>query len=126
MLEGSHVVVERIRGGDFCVGRWGSSWGSEGVRGSLSVLVRLTAGLMVGVVLVSSMLSLSFVVLELVVISATVEAIVVMSESVSGSRGYSGVGGAVWWLGGTGLSAVLSGNCWAIRKQLQFSLMVWH
>ena len=36
------------------------------------------------------------------------------------------VGGAVWWLGGSGFSAVLSGNCWAVPKQLQLSLMIWH
>ena len=96
------------------------------MRGSLSVLVRSTVGLVVGVVSVSSVLSLSFVVLGLVVISAAVEAIVVMSESVAGARGDSGVGGAVWWLGGSGLAEIWSGNCWAIHKQLQFSLMVWH
>ena len=72
------------------------------------------------------MLSLSFAVLGLVVISATVEVIVVMSESGAKAQGDSGVSGAVWWLGGAGLSAVLSGNCWTIHKQVQFSLMVWH
>ena len=72
------------------------------------------------------MFSLSFVVLGLVVISTAVEAIVVMSESVAGTWGDSVVGGAMWWLGGTGLSAVLSGNCWAVPEQLKFSLMVWH
>ena len=110
--EGASVAV----GGFACSG---------GVRGSLAVLVRSAIGLVVRVVSVSRVLSLSFAVLGLVVMSAAVEAIVVMSESVAGVRGDSVVGGAVWWLGGAGLSVVLSGNCWAIHKQVQFSLMVW-
>ena len=46
--------------------------GSVRVRGSLSVSARSTVGLMVGVVLVSGVLLLSFVVPGLVVISAAV------------------------------------------------------
>ena len=69
------------------------------VRGSLSVLVRSTVGLVVGVLFVS-------VVSGLVVMSVAVEVIVVMSESISGPLGGSWVGCAVWWLGGTGLAVM--------------------
>ena len=115
------------------LGEWTTSWGvggaaegSVGVCGTLSVLVRSTVGLMVGVVLVSGVLLLSFVVPGLVVIAAVVEAIVVMPESVSGPRGDNRVGCAVWWLGGTGLTVMWSGNCWAVHRQVQSSMMVWH
>ena len=69
------------------------------LRGSLSALVRSTVGLVVGVVFVS-------VVSGLVVMSAVVEVIVVMSESISGPLGDSWVGCAVWRLGGTGLAVM--------------------
>ena len=122
LLEGLHVLVKRIGEGTFALGVGGAAEGSVGVRGSLSVLVRSTVGLMVGVVLVSGVLLLSFVVPGLVIISAAVEAIVVMSES----RGGSGMGCALWWLSGTGLAVMWSGKCWAIHKQAQSSLMVWN
>ena len=100
--------------------------GSSSVCRSLVVFVGSAVGLMMRVGSVSRVLSLSFAVLGLVVISATVKVIVVMSESGAGAQGDSGVGGAVWWLGETGLAVVWSGKCWGIHKQLQFSLMVWH
>ena len=84
----------------------GVACGSGGVCRSLAVLVGSAVGLMVRVVSVSRVLSLSFAVLALVVISAAVEAIVVMSESSARAQGDSGVGGAMWWLGGAGLSVV--------------------
>ena len=60
--------------------------------GSLSMLVMSTVGLAVGVVLVS-------VVSGLVVMSAAVEVIVVMSESIVVPLGDSWVGCAVgWWV----------------------------
>ena len=59
--------------GTSALGVGGVAGGLGGVRGSLSVLVRSTVGLMVGVVSVSGVLSLLFVVLGLVVISAAVE-----------------------------------------------------
>ena len=69
--------------------------GSGGVCRSLVVLAGSAVGLMVRVVSVSRVLSLSFAVLGLVVMSAAVEAIVVMSESSARAQGDSGVGGAV-------------------------------
>ena len=57
----------------------GGACGSGGLCGSLSVVVRSAIGLMVRVVSVSRVLSLSFAVLGLVVMSAAVEVIVVMS-----------------------------------------------
>ena len=65
----------------------GGAAGISGVHGSLSVVVRSTIGLMVEFVLVSGVLLLSIVVSRLSFMSAAVEAIVVMSESVSRSRG---------------------------------------
>ena len=89
----------------------GAACGSGGLSGS-------AVGLMLRVVSVSCILSLSFAVLGLGVTSAAVEAMVVMS----------GDGGVevTWSLGGAGLSGGLSGSCWAIHRQMQFSLMVWH
>ena len=92
--------------GTSALGVGGAAEGSVGVCGSLSVLVRSTVGLMVGFVLVSGVLLLSFVVPGLVVILAAVEAIVVMFESVSEPWGDIGVGCTVWWLGGTGLAVI--------------------
>ena len=92
----------------------------EGVAvcGSLSMLVMSTVGLAVGVVLVS-------VVSGLVVMSAAVEVIVVMSESIVVPLGDSWVGCAVMGLGGTVLAVMWGGRCWAVHKQAQSSLMVW-
>ena len=83
------------------------------------MLVMSTAGLAVGVVLVS-------VVSGLVVMLAAVEVIVVMSESIAVPLGDSWVGCVVWGLGGTGLAVMWGGRCWAVHKQAQSSLMVWH
>ena len=114
-------------------GEWSASGGVggatevSGVHGSLSVVVRSTIGLMVEFVLVSGVLLLSVVVSGLSFMLAAMEAIVVMSESVSGSRGGgSGVACAGWWLGGNVLAVLWGGTCWAVRKQAQSSLMVWH
>ena len=73
----------------------GIAGGSCGVCRSLAGLGGSAVGLMVRVVSVSRVLSLSFAVLGLVVMSAAVEAIVVMSESSARAQGDSGVGGAV-------------------------------
>ena len=93
----------------------------EGVAvcGSLSMLVMSTVGLAVGVVLVS-------VVSGLVVMSAAVGVIVVVSESIVVPLGDSWVGCAVMGLGGTRLAVMWGGRCWAVHKQAQSSLMVWH
>ena len=115
-------------------GEWSASGGVggatevSGVYGSLSVVVRSMIGLMVEFVLVSGVLFLSVVMPGLSFMSAAVEAIVVMSESVSGSQGGrgSGMGCAGWWLGGTVLAVLWGGTCWAVHKQAQSSLMVWH
>ena len=88
-------------------GEWSASGGAggaaevSGVHGSLSVIVRSTIWLRVGFVLVSGILLLSVVVPGLSFMSAAVEAIVVMSESVSGSRG-----GGQW----DGLCLVVAGR----------------
>ena len=74
-------------------------------------------GLAVGVLLVS-------VVSGLVVMSAAVEVIVVVSESIVVPLGDSWVGCAVMGLGGTGLAVMWGGRCWAVHKQAQSSLMV--
>ena len=66
------------------------------------------------------------VVSGLVVMSAAVEVIVVVSESIVVPLGDSWVGCAVMGLGGTGLSVMWGGRCWAVHKQAQSSLMVWH
>ena len=58
--------------GTSALGVGGAAKGSVGVRAPLSVFVRSTVGLMVGVVLVSGVLLLSFVVPGLVVITAAV------------------------------------------------------
>ena len=88
----------------------------EGVAvcGSLSMLVMSTVGLVVGVVLVS-------VVSGLVVMSVAVEGMVVLSEFIVEPLGDSWVGCAVM-----GLALVWGGGCWAVHKQAQFSLVVWH
>ena len=93
----------------------------EGVAvcGSLSMLVMSTVGLVVGVVLVS-------VVSGLVVMSVAVEGMVVLSESIVKPLVDSWVGCAVMGLGGAGLALMWGGGCWAVHKQAQFSLMVWH
>ena len=93
----------------------------EGVAvcGSLSMLVMSTVGLAVGVLLVS-------VVSGLVVMSAAVEVIVVMSESIAVPPGDSWVGCAVRGLGGAGLAVMWGIRCWAVHRQAQSSLMVWH
>ena len=87
--------------------------------GSLSMLVMSAVGLVVGVVLVS-------VVSGLVVMSVAVEVMVVVSESIVVPLGDSWVGCAVMGLGGTGLAVMWGGGCWAVHKQAQSSLMVWH
>ena len=87
--------------------------------GSLSMLVMSTVGLVVGVVLVS-------VVSGLVVMSVAVEGMVVVSESIVVPLGNSWVGFAVMGLGGARLALMWGGGCWAVHKQAQSSLMVWH
>ena len=87
--------------------------------GSLSMLVMSAVGLVVGVVLVS-------VVSGLVVMSVAVEVMVVVSESIVVPLGDSWVGCAVVGLGGAGLALMWGGGCWAVHKQAQSSLMVWH
>ena len=89
------------------------------VCGSLSMLVMSTVGLAVGVVLVS-------VESGLVVMSVAVEVMVVVSESIVVLLGDSWVGCAVMRLGGAGLALMWGGGCWAVHKQAQSSLMVWH
>ena len=87
--------------------------------GSLSMLVMSAVGLAVGVVLVS-------VVSGLVVMSVAVEVMVVVSESIVVPLGVSWVVCAVMGLGETGLAVLWGGRCWAVHKQAQSSLMVWH
>ena len=87
--------------------------------GSLSMLVMSAVGLVVGVVLVS-------VVSGLVVMSVAVEVMVVVSGSIVVPLGGSWVGCAVMGLGGAGLALMWGGGCWAVHKQAQSSLMVWH
>ena len=70
----------------------GAACRSSSVCRSLVVFVGSAVGLMVRVVSVSRVLSLSFAVLGLVVTSAAVEAIVVMSESSARAQGDSGAG----------------------------------
>ena len=70
----------------------GAACGSSSVCRSLVVFVGSAVGLMRRVVSVSRVLSLSFTVLGLVVMSAVVEAIVVMSESSARAQGDSGAG----------------------------------
>ena len=93
----------------------------EGVAvcGSLSMLVMSTVGLAVGVVLVS-------VVSGLVVMSAAVEVIAVVSESIVVPLGDSWVGCAEMGLGGAGLAVMWGGRCWAVHKQAQSYLVAWH
>ena len=83
------------------------------------MLVMSAVGLVVGVVLVS-------VVSGLVVMSVAVEGMVVLSESMVEPLGDSWVGCAVMGLGGAGLALIWGGGCWAVHKQAQSSLMVWH
>ena len=84
-------------------------------------------GLVVEFVLVSGVLVLSVVVPGLSFVSAVAEAIAVMFKPVSGLRGGgSGVACAGSWLGGTVLAVLWGGTCWAVRKQAQSSLIVWH
>ena len=126
MLEALLVLVERI-GGVVCFGGVGGATKVSGVHGSLSVVVRSMIGLMLEFVLVSGVLLLSVVVPGLSFMSAAVEAIVVIFESVSGSRGGgSGVAFAGRRLDGTVLAVLWGSTSWAVRKQAQSSLMVWH
>ena len=76
--------------------------------GSLSMLVMSAVGLVVGVVLVS-------VVSRLVVMSAAVEVMVVVSESIVVPLGDSWVGCAVMGLGGAGRGLAGSDvGCWVL------------
>ena len=61
------------------------------------------------------------VVSGLVVMPVAVEVMVVVSESIVVPLGDSWVGCAVM-----GLALMWGGGCWAVHKQAQFSLMVWH
>ena len=106
-------------------GSEGVEQSSAGLRGGvagcgyLNKLVMSAVGLVVGVVLVS-------VVSGLVVMSVAVEVMVVVSGSIVVPLGDSWVGCAVMGLGGAGLALMWGGGCWAVHKQAQFSLMVWH
>ena len=108
------------------VGCCGGAVKVSGVPGLLSVVVRSMVGLLGEVVLVSVVWRLSMVVPGLSFVSVAVLASAELSGSGSWLWGSSGQSCSVGWLYGTVLAVLCGGTCWAVCRQVQSSLMVWH
>jgi hypothetical protein len=125
------VVKHVWEGSSVSVGGEGVAVSLPGVDGTLFMMDRSVAILMVGSRGVADVAVLSFGVPGLVFIMVASGAKVVMSVFVSIKRseawgGVRSVGCAVDWLGDSWLTVMWIGWCWAFHRQALSSLMVCH